>query len=117
MRDNARMNEGLIANLRTQLGGPRDGAMLRYSLGSALLAAGDAGQAVLQLREALTFDPEYSAAWKALGKAQLAAGNAAAAAQAWREGIGVADRRGDVQAAKEMAVFLKRMEKRGNGGG
>lgn len=105
------MNERLIANLRAQLGGPRDGATLRYSLGNALLSAGDAEQAVLHLREALTFDPEYSAAWKALGKAQLAAGDAAAAAQAWREGVGVADRRGDVQAAKEMAVFLKRIER------
>lgn len=103
-------NQSLIANLRTQLGGPRDGAMLRYSLGNALLAVGDAAEAVLQLREALTLDPEYSAAWKALGKAQLAAGDAPAAAQAWREGIGVADRRGDVQASKEMAVFLKRIE-------
>jgi predicted Zn-dependent protease len=111
------MNETLIANLRTQLGGPRDGAMLRYSLGNALLEAGDPADAVLQLREALPFDPEYSAAWKALGKAQLAAGDTTAAAEAWREGIGVADRRGDVQAAKEMAVFLKRVEKQGNGGG
>lgn len=111
------MNESLIANLRMQLGGPRDGPMLRYSLGNALLDSGNAAQAVLQLREALTFDPEYSAAWKALGKAQLAAGDTAAAAQAWREGIGVADRRGDVQAAREMTVFLKRIEKQGSGGG
>jgi predicted Zn-dependent protease len=107
------MNGSLIANLRTQLGGPRDGAMLRYSLGTALLEAGDPAEAVLQLREALTFDPEYSAAWKALGKAQLALNDSVAAVQAWREGIGVADRRGDVQAAKEMAVFLKRVEKQG----
>ena len=107
------MNGSLIANLRTQLGGPRDGAMLRYSLGTALLEAGDPAEAVLQLREALTFDPEYSAAWKALGKAQLALNDSVAAIQAWREGIGVADRRGDVQAAKEMAVFLKRVEKQG----
>jgi predicted Zn-dependent protease len=111
------MNATLIDNLRAQLGGPRDGAMLRYSLGNALLSAGDPAEAVLQLREALTFDPEYSAAWKALGKAQLAAGDATAAAQAWREGIGVADRRGDVQASKEMAVFLKRIDKQGNGSG
>ena len=62
------MSEALIANLRTQLGGPRDGAMLRYSLGNALLSSGDAVQAVLQLREALTFDPEYSAAWRRSGK-------------------------------------------------
>jgi len=111
------MDENLIANLRTQLGGPRDGAMLRYSLGNALLSSGDAAQAVLQLREALTFDPDYSAAWKALGKAQLAAGDVTAAKVAWREGIGVADRRGDVQASKEMTVFLNRLQKQADGGG
>ena len=36
------MNEELVGRLRAQLGGPRDGAMLRYSLGTALLAQGDA---------------------------------------------------------------------------
>jgi Tfp pilus assembly protein PilF len=110
-------NGTLIANLRAQLGGPRDGAMLRYSLGNALLSAGDAEQAVLQLREALTFDPEYSAAWKALGKAQLAVGDAAAAAQAWREGIGVADRRGDVQARRDVCGVFGRLEATGPGSG
>jgi len=103
------MNDQRIPVLRAQLGGPRDGALLRYSLGSALLEAGDAAEAVMQLREALTFDPDYSAAWKMLGKAQLAAGDRVAAAEAWREGIGVAEKRGDVQAAKEMRVFLKRV--------
>ncbi|HJU25811.1 MAG TPA: hypothetical protein VJ722_03960 [Rhodanobacteraceae bacterium] len=111
------MDEKLIANLRAQLGGPRDGALLRYSLGSALLETGDAAEAVIQLREALTFDSTYTAAWKALGKAHLAVGDQAAAAEAWQEGIAVAHRRGDVQAEKEMTVFLKRLEKQGIGGG
>ena len=105
------MNDGLLANLRAQLGGPRDGALLRYSLGTALLDAGEVAEAALQLRTAIRFDPEYSAAWKSLGKAHLALGDIDAAADAWREGIGVAERRGDVQAAKEMRVFLRRLEK------
>ncbi|HXS73179.1 MAG TPA: hypothetical protein VN725_03980 [Rhodanobacteraceae bacterium] len=109
------MNDDLIANLRAQLGSPRDGALLRYSLGSALLSVGDAAEAVLQLREALTFDPHYSAAWKALGHAQLALDDRASAAEAWREGIAVAHVRGDVQAEKEMNVFLKRIAKQANG--
>lgn len=116
-RDNVGVNESLIANLRTQLGSSRDGALLRYSLGNALLNAGEAAHAVLQLREALTFDPDYSAAWKALGKAQLALDDHLSAAEAWREGIAVAHKRGDVQAEKEMAVFLRRLQKQGNGGG
>jgi predicted Zn-dependent protease len=103
------MNQQRIEALRAQLGGSRDGALLRYSLGNALLETGYAAEAVMQLREALTFDPTYTAAWKILGKAQLAAGDPVAAAEAWQEGIAVAEKRGDVQAAKEMRVFLKRV--------
>lgn len=105
------MSAPLIASLRQQCGGPRDGALLRFSLGSALLAEGDAGAAAEELRRAVGFDPAYSAAWKLLGKACLAHGDAAAAADAWRSGIDAAARRGDKQAEKEMGVFLRRLEK------
>lgn len=98
-----------IESLRAQLGGPRDGALLRFSLGAALLEQGDATEAVTQLRAALDFDPEYSAAWKLLGKACLANGDRQAAAGVLQRGITVAEIRGDVQAAKEMRVFLKRL--------
>ncbi len=95
--------------LREQIGGPRDGVLLRYSLGLALMLDGDAREAVWQFRAAVGFDPDYSAAWKLLGKACLQSGDAHAAGEAWRRGIAVAERRGDVQAAKEMRVFLKRL--------
>ena len=100
-----------IDALRAQLGGPRDGALLRYSLGAALLDAGHAAEAATHLRAALHFRPEYSAAWKLLGKASLAGGDADAAAEAWRQGIVAADATGDIQAAREMRVFLKRLER------
>ena len=103
------MNATLIANLRAQCGGPRDGALLRFSLGNALLAAGDAQGAAEELRQAVTFDPAYSAAWKLLGKACLALDDHAAAASAWQQGIQVAQARGDKQAEKEMRVFLRRL--------
>ncbi|MHB1272297.1 MAG: tetratricopeptide repeat protein [Rhodanobacter sp.] len=104
------MNAGLIANLRSQCGGPRDGALLRFSLGNALLGAGDAEAAMDELRRALAFDPTYSAAWKLLGKACIDAGQPQAAAEAWCDGIAVAAQRGDKQAEKEMTVFLRRLE-------
>ncbi|HET9818159.1 MAG TPA: tetratricopeptide repeat protein [Rhodanobacteraceae bacterium] len=100
--------------LRAQLGGARDGALLRYSLGAALLDEGDANEAVTQLRAALDFKSNYSAAWKLLGKANLANGDPDAASQAWRRGITVAESNGDVQAAREMRVFLKRLGNRGS---
>ena len=67
------MTTAIIANLEKLLGGPRDGALLRYSLGN-----------------------EY-----------LKAGNAA-----------VAEAKGDIQAAKEMAVFARRLRRQtpANGG-
>lgn len=99
-----------IDALRAQLNGPRDGALLRYSLGTALLEAGDAAEAMTHLRAALDFDGSYSAAWKQLGHACRHAGDAPAAADAWRRGIAAAETRGDVQAAREMRVFLKRLE-------
>jgi len=105
------MNEALIANLRAQCGGPRDGALLRFSLGNALLAAGDGEGAMAELRRAVGFDASYSAAWKLLGKACLAVEDQAGAAEAWRQGISAAQARGDKQAEKEMAVFLRRLEK------
>ena len=105
------MNDTLIANLRAQCGGPRDGALLRFSLGNALLAAGDAAGSIPEFRQAVTFDANYSAAWKLLGKACLAIDDQAGAADAWRQGIRVAQARGDKQAEKEMTVFLRRVEK------
>ena len=99
-----------LDSLRAQLNGPRDGALLRYSLGVALLDAGDAMEAMAHLRAAIDFDNGYSAAWKQLGQACRRAGDAHAAADAWRRGITAAEARGDVQAAKEMRVFLKRLE-------
>ena len=105
------MNAALISSLRQQCGGPRDGALLRFSLGSALVGEGAAAEAIDELRRALAFDPTYSAAWKLLGKACLEAGQTQAAAEAWRNGIAAATQRGDKQAEKEMAVFLRRLEK------
>ncbi len=103
-----------IAALRAQCDGPRDGALLRVMLGQALAAAGRHATACVEFERALGFDAGYSAAWKFLGHARLAAGDSAAAAAAWRQGIATAEARGDVQAAKQMRVFLRRLEATGD---
>jgi predicted Zn-dependent protease len=102
-----------IQRLRRLCGGPRDGALLRFSLGNALLAAGKAGEAAAELRRAVEFDAEYSAAWKLLGRALVEAGDPVQARRAWSDGIAAAQRAGDVQAQKEMQVFLRRLDKQG----
>jgi Flp pilus assembly protein TadD len=104
------VSPALIDSLRAQCGGPRDGALLRFSLGKALLDAGDHVAAIEEFRRAVTFDPQYSAAWKLLGKAYLAGDDEAGAAEAWQQGIAVAQQRGDKQAEKEMTVFLRRIK-------
>jgi tetratricopeptide (TPR) repeat protein len=105
------MSSDLISRLQTQVGGARDGALLRFSLGNALLAQGRYAEAIDALRAALQFDANYSAAWKLLGRALTEAGEKSAAITTYERGIEVATARGDQQAAKEMQVFLKRLEK------
>ena len=105
------MMTATIANLEKMLGGPRDGALLRYSLGNEWLKAGDPAKAVDLLRSATELDANYSAAWKLLGKALAENGEFQAALDAYEQGIRVAQARGDIQAAKEMTVFAKRLRK------
>jgi predicted Zn-dependent protease len=100
--------DALLALLRR---GP-DSALLRFSLGSEYRAAGREEEAIGHLERAVELDPDYSAAWKLLGRAREAAGREEEALAALRTGIEVALRKGDRQAAKEMTVFLKRIEKR-----
>lgn len=105
------MSDDPVERLRRLCGGPRDGALLRFSLGNALLAAGRAAQAATEFQRALEFDPDYSAAWKLLGRALVESGDPARARRAWNDGIAAAARAGDVQAQKEMRVFVKRLDK------
>jgi len=101
-----------IANLEKLLGTPRDGALLRFSLGMEYLKIDDAGKATEYLRQAVARDPAYSAAWRALGKALEAAARPAEALEAYRSGIAAAQKKGDKQAEKEMTVFARRLEKK-----
>jgi Flp pilus assembly protein TadD len=105
------MSNDAIARFEGLLAAGKDGALLRFGLGQQYLAAGNAQSAVEHLRAAVAFDPGYSAAWKLLGKALVDAGRLDEAADAYRQGIAVAGKKGDKQAAKEMAVFLRRLEK------
>ena len=101
-----------IKALESLLARGPDTALLRFSLGNACLQDGQFAEAIAHLQRATEIDPNYSAAWKLLGKAQMEAGLPDAAAHTYTEGIKVAEQRGDVQAAKEMRVFLKRLQSR-----
>ena len=97
--------------LEALLAAGKDSALLRFGLGMNYLKSGDAARAALHLRSAVAQDPLYSAAWKLLGKALEAQADTVAAMTAYRSGIAAAEKKGDKQAAREMAVFLKRLER------
>jgi Tfp pilus assembly protein PilF len=99
----------LIENLEKMLAEGRDNALLRYSLGSACLKEGALDRAREHLKMAVTLDAQYSAAWKSYAQALERLGETDAARVAYQTGIRVAEQKGDLQAAKEMHVFLRRL--------
>jgi Tfp pilus assembly protein PilF len=103
----------MISQLEKLLGTPRDGALLRYSLGVEYVKTGDLARAVEYLRDAVARDPLYSAAWRALGNALKDSNFTEEALAAYRQGIEAAQKKGDRQAEKEMTVFARRLEKLG----
>lgn len=98
-----------IERLEALLAGGRDDALLRFSLGAALLRGGAPQAAAEHLARAVAHDPGYSAAWKLYAKALATSHRDDQARAAYRRGIEAAQARGDVQAAKEMRVFLRRL--------
>jgi Tfp pilus assembly protein PilF len=102
---------GLRENLQLMLERGQDSPLLRYSLGLECLKAGDFLAAIDHLRQAVEQNPGYSAAWKALGEAHARAGSPERAAEIYERGIAAAQKSGDIQAAREMGVFLKRLRR------
>jgi len=105
------MTSQQIINLLKLVGTPRDGALLRFSLGSEYLKCAEFEPAIAHLNAAIEKDPGYSAAWKLLGNALAESGRVDEALAAYRKGVEVAVGKGDLQAAKEMTVFARRLEK------
>jgi uncharacterized protein HemY len=101
----------LIDNLEAMLARGQDTALLRYGLGGEYLKLKQYDKAVAHLRAAITLDAKYSAAWKLLGEALAAVGTTDDAIRAYEAGIRAAEEKGDIQAVKEMRVFLKRLQK------
>ena len=101
----------LRRNLELMLERGQDSPLLRFALGQECLKSGDLVTAIDHLRQAVDQNPRYSAAWKTLGEAHVRAGSAERAAAVYERGIAAAREAGDMQAAREMEVFLKRLAK------
>jgi Tfp pilus assembly protein PilF len=103
--------DNIITNFEAMLAKGQDNAMLRLSLGNAYFKQKDFASAAMHFAKSLKFDPDYSAAWKGYSKALAENQQIPKAIEAYTEGIAVAEKKGDMQAAKEMTVFLKRLQK------
>jgi uncharacterized protein HemY len=95
--------------LEQMLAQGKDNALLRYTLGTVCLKEGSLEDAVKHLAEALRQDAEHTASWKSYGKALAELGHVDDARAAYEKGIAVAESNWDIQAAREMRVFLKRL--------
>jgi uncharacterized protein HemY len=97
--------------LEKMLEAGNDNAMLRYTLGTLCYKEGLQKEAVHHLEQALHMDDTHSASWKIYARVLMKLGRLDEAKEAFQRGIAVAESRGDVQAAKEMKVFLKRLNR------
>ena len=99
-----------IENLESMLANGQDNALLRFALGNTFIKYKKYAEAIEHLARAVELDPGYSAAWKLYGKALAETGQDAKAITVYEQGISAAENKGDMQAAREMRVFLKRLK-------
>ena len=99
-----------METFKTLLNKGNDNALLRYSLGNEYFKAQDFEQAIIHLERAIELNQSYSAAWKLYAKALSENNQNNEAIIAYEKGINIAEKNGDLQAVREMQVFLKRLK-------
>lgn len=100
-----------IRRLEALLETERDEALTYFLLGREYMEAQRFEDAGRVLQRCVELNPRYTAAYRFLGDSHRLAGARDLARQAYAAGITVAQETGDVQAGKEMEVFLKRLER------
>lgn len=90
----------------------QDSALARFTLGELYHREGDHPAAIDHLARAVALDENYSAAWKLYGRTLGDAGQPEQAARVLARGIEVARANGDNQAAREMEVFARRLDRK-----
>jgi tetratricopeptide (TPR) repeat protein len=102
--------EKRIETLSQMLEKTPDDPFLLYALGMEYKKVGDLPVAVEYFDRTLSVDPEYCYAYHQKGLAYESAGDLAAAADAYRQGIATARKKGDAHAAEEIAAALELVE-------
>jgi uncharacterized protein HemY len=94
-----------------------DNPMVLCSLGIELFKEGRYLEAREHLRRAIENKPDYSVAYRMLGRTHYELHENAEARRVFANGREVAQENGDLQTVKEIAVFLRRLDKREAGEG
>ena len=89
--------------------------MVLYSLGNELFKEGKYPEAREYLSLAIQNKPNYSVAYRTLGRVLYELREDAEARRVFAEGREVAKRNGDLQTAREIDVFVRRLQKRERG--
>jgi predicted Zn-dependent protease len=100
---------------RTLLERDPENPMVLYSLGSELFKEKKYLEAKGYLDRAVRNKPDYSVAYRTLGRTLYELGEDNEARRVFDEGREVAQKNGDLQTAKEIDVFARRLEKRRRG--
>lgn len=98
-----------IAQFRNMAEADPTNEMAHFSLGNALLQAGQAKEAAQSFQRCIELQPEMSKAYQLAGQALVAAGDASAAAGILTSGYKVAARRGDLMPRNAIAELLRKI--------
>jgi len=100
------MAQSKIEVFTAMLAEQRDNAMLWYGLASEQYKVENWAEAVKALRQVVSLNPDYTAAYQMLGTALASNDDVAGAQQAWRDGIEAAGRTGAWKAGQHMQALL-----------
>jgi Fe-S cluster biosynthesis and repair protein YggX len=101
--------EERIAQFRKMANDDPENELGHFSLGKALMDAGQFDEAVPPFERTLALNPQFSKAYQLLGSCFLNLGQRDQATKVLREGHAVADERGDNIPRDEMARMLKEL--------
>ena len=101
------MTQSKIEIFTAMLAEQPENAMIWYGLASEQYKLENWGEAAKSLRQVVSLNQDYTAAYQMLGTVLANDGDLDGAQQAWRNGIEAADRTGAWKAGQHMRALLK----------
>jgi len=98
-----------IAQFRKMANDDPDNELGHFSLGKALMDAGEFGEAIASFERTVVLNPQFSKAFQLLGACYMKAGKRDLALDTLRRGYAVALERGDNMPREEMARLLREL--------